>query len=150
MNEVSVETNLRHTIVAFQAAIEQGITDGTVVDRTADCVIRHYFIPGGYAREMTAPAGLIIVGKIHKYQCLNVISKGHILVATEFGNKAIVAPHTFVSEAGVKRVGLTVEETVWTTFHVTDETDVAKIEEALTVAEYEELPCLEPITKELP
>jgi glutamate-1-semialdehyde aminotransferase len=39
------------------------------------------------------------------------------------------APRTWVSEPGAKRIAYFFEETIWTTIHGTDETDVDKIEE---------------------
>lgn len=99
--------------------------------------LRHSFIPGGYARELTIPAGVLLVGHIHKDPCFNFVTKGHITVLTEEGIREIVAPASFPSSAGVKRVGYTHEETVWTTVHVTDETDPDKMIEALTVPDYE-------------
>jgi hypothetical protein len=41
----------------------------------------------------------------------------------------MTAPYTFVSEVGTKRVVHALEETIWTTVHVTDETDLEKIED---------------------
>lgn len=133
----------RQQIVCLHNSMQKAIDEGLMPDCKPALKIRHFFIPGGYAREMTSPAGLIIVGKIHKHWCVNVISKGSILVATEQGNKSIVAPYTFISKPGTKRVGVTLEETVWTTFHVTAEMNVDKIEDALTVDTYEEFEQLE-------
>lgn len=94
--------------------------------------VRHYFSPGLYAREMFIPAGTVLTGKVHKTTHMNVISAGAITVWTEEGMKLITAPHTFVSYPGTKRAGLTHADTVWTTFHVTEETDLDKLEEELT------------------
>lgn len=97
-----------------------------------DLPVRHYFSPGLYAREMTIPAGVLLTGKIHKTAHLNTISKGKIEVWTEDGMRIIEAPYTFVSQPGTKRVGRTFEETVWTTYHVTEETDLDRLEDLLT------------------
>ena len=89
---------------------------------------KHYFAKGLYAREITIPKGTLLTGKIHKTEHLNIISKGDISVLTEDGPKRVQAPFTMVSRPGTKRVGYAHEETVWTTIHGTDETDLAKIE----------------------
>ena len=78
------------------------------------------FADGVYARELLLPAGTIVVGKIHKFGHLNVITRGRCIVVTEFGVSELVAPHTFISEPGTKRVVAAVEDTVWTTFHGVD------------------------------
>jgi quercetin dioxygenase-like cupin family protein len=89
---------------------------------------RHYFAGGVYAREITIPAGSVLTGKIHKYAQINVLSKGEMTVTTEEGPKRVRAPYTIVSPPGTKRAAIAHEECVWTTFHGTNETDLAKIE----------------------
>jgi hypothetical protein len=101
--------------------------------------VTHHFAPGLYAREVFIPKGSIVVGKIHKHAHLNCVSKGHIAVYTEEGLKEITAPATFMSAPGTKRVGYAIADTVWTTYHPTDETDVAKIELEVIAPSYEAL-----------
>jgi len=93
----------------------------------------HFFIDGVYAREIFIPAGTIVVGKLHKTDHLNIISKGTIIVLTEEGMKEVSAPCTLVSSSGIKRVGLAVTDTVWTTIHSNPEniTDLQEIEDVL-------------------
>lgn len=110
----------------------------------ADLPIRHFFIEsprtvnGGYAREMTIPEGVALVGRVHKHSCINIISKGDISVTTDDGVKRIQAPYTFISPGGTKRAGYAHAETIWTTFHLTDETDVDKIEDDLGTVTHQE------------
>ena len=94
----------------------------------ADIPIRHIFAPGIYAREMTMPQGSLVVGKLHKHECMHTISKGRVIVQTDEGLVDMVAPHTFVSKRGAKRVIMAVEETVWTMYHPTNETALDTIE----------------------
>lgn len=105
------------------------------------CPVRHIFAPGCYAREMTIPKGIVIIGKIHRHRHVNIISKGKVRVATEFGIEQFEAPYTFVSEVGTKRAVFALEETVWTTIHVTDETDLDKIEDYVIAKDYATLEC---------
>ena len=104
-----------------------------------DCPVKHIFAPGCYAREMNIFKGVLIIGKIHKHKHINIISKGSVMVATEFGSLQLDAPHTFVSEAGTKRAVYALEDTIWTTIHVTDETDLEKIEDYVIAKDYNEL-----------
>ncbi len=103
-----------------------------------DIKMEHHFSKGVYAREAVIPAGAIVVGKIHKHENLNIVSKGDISVFTEEGWKRIKAPATFVSPPGVKRLGLAHEDTVWTCIHATEETDLEKIESEMIAVDYEE------------
>ena len=101
--------------------------------------ITHHFSKDVYAREMIIPKGVLLVGKIHKYQNMNIISSGEISVLSVDGVKRVKAPYTFVSAAGAKRVGYAHEDTVWTTIHGTGETDVDKIEEQFIAKNYEDV-----------
>lgn len=126
-------TEFRQTVAALQDAM---FAAGGSVE---NCPVRHIFAPGAYAREMLIPAGTIIIGKIHKHAHLNFITKGRARVVTEFGPTEITAPHTFVSQPGTKRVVHALEDTLWTTVHPTNETDLAKIEDHVIAKDYEEL-----------
>lgn len=95
---------------------------------TIEISTRHYFAHGLYAREIFIPRGVLLTGKIHKTEHLNILSKGDITVWTEEGMKRLQAPFTMVSLPGTKRVGYAHEDTVWTTIHGTAETDIEKLE----------------------
>lgn len=88
----------------------------------------HHFSKGVYARELHIPAGVTLVGEIHKFKNLNILSKGKMLVTTEEGMTEVDAPFTVVSPPGTKRAAHTLTDCVWTTIHGTDETDVNAIE----------------------
>jgi len=96
-----------------------------------EIVPQHHFSKGLYAREIFIPKGTIVVGKIHKYESLNILSQGDITIFTEFGARRVRAPYTVVSPPLTKRVGYAHEDTVWTTVHATDETDLEKLEAEL-------------------
>jgi hypothetical protein len=92
----------------------------------------HHFAPGVYARELHISAGVLLTGKIHRTRHLNIVSKGRIAVWSEAtGSTIMEAPAAFVSDPGTRRVGFAYEDTVWTTIHPTDETDLVKLEELL-------------------
>lgn len=104
------------------------------------CPVRHHFAPGAYAREIFMPAGMQVVGKIHRHAHVNIISQGRVEVFTEHGGLEIFeAPYTFVSTPGTKRAVAVLEDTVWTTVHVTDKTDLADIEEEVIAKDFEEV-----------
>jgi hypothetical protein len=100
---------------------------------------RHIFSKGVYARELFLPKWSLIVGKIHKTAHINIISCGDVVVVTEDGVERFVAPHTFVSKVGTKRVVFAREDSIWTTIHPTTETDVQKIEDEIICKDYSEL-----------
>lgn len=139
----------REQILHLQDSLMQALTEAGVEFTpgcTDDvCPITHHFAPGLYAREIFIPAGVLIIGKIHRHAHVNTISKGKVVVATEFGLQELVAPITFVSKPGTKRAVVAQEDTIWTTYHPTEETDLAKIEEHVIAPSYEayELGCAE-------
>jgi len=98
-----------------------------------------YICNGIYAREITIPKGVALVGEIHLQDQINVVSQGVIRVFTEEGAKTITAPSTFISPAGTKRAGYVLEDTVWTVFHATTSTDVEVIKKEFIAPDYKAL-----------
>lgn len=105
----------------------------------AECPVRHHFAPGMYAREITIPQGVVLVGAVHKTDNLVVLSKGKLQLVTEEGTTIIEAPHTLMCKAGAKNAALALEESVWTNFFPTTETDPDKLVELLTESTADEL-----------
>jgi len=101
------------------------------------CPLVHHFAPGLYAREILLPAGSVVVGKIHRHAHINTISRGRVTVATEFGTEELVGPCTFVSTPGTKRVVVAHEDTIWTTYHPTEENDLGLIEQQVIAPTFE-------------
>lgn len=90
----------------------------------------HFFAPGMYLRELTIPAGMLMVGKIHKHAHFLMVLKGRAEVISEFGRMIVEAGHISVSPPGVKRIVLALEEVQFVTVHVnpTDTEDLTVIE----------------------
>ena len=105
-----------------------------------DCFpLEHKFVTGAYVRTITIPADIVMTSKIHKVTHPYFVMKGEVDVLTEKGMQRIKAPYQGITKAGTKRVLRTYSEVVWTTVHVTDETDLDKIEEQVIAKTYEEL-----------
>lgn len=103
--------------------------------------VRNLFPQGMYVREMFIPAGVIIVGKIHKHEHFAYVSQGRISILGENGWKTLEAPCNMISPAGVKRVGYAHTDVTWTTVHLnpTGERNVDKLEDDIIAASYESL-----------
>jgi hypothetical protein len=139
----------RENIQKVEAGMKEAIANGQLESTLDQCTLKHYFTPiddkygcCSYAREMTIPKGTLIIGKIHRHEHLNIISKGKVSVSTEFGTKYLEAPCTFISEVGLKRAVIAEEDTIWTTIHLTkgnSEADLADIEEEVIAPSYEAL-----------
>jgi len=96
----------------------------------------HRFSEGLYARELTLPAGSVVIGKIHKHAHLNVIMSGRCTVTTPFGSEELEGPMIFESKPDTKRAVYAHTDTVWITFHPTEETDLDVIEEQIISKDY--------------
>lgn len=106
-----------------------------------DCPVRHYFAPGMYAREILIPAGVVLVGAVHKMENLAVLSKGRMVLATENGPVEISAPHTLTVKPGDKNSATALEDCVWTNFlpNPTNETDLDQLVEIFTESKASDL-----------
>ena len=104
------------------------------------CPLTHTFADGVYIRQITMPKGMVIVSKLHKTTHPYFVLKGDVSVLTEEGVVRIKGPYSGITQAGTKRVLYIHEDTVWTTVHVTKETDLEKIEDAVIAKDYDELP----------
>jgi hypothetical protein len=147
-SEVAPVESLRVPAAQFRNSILE-VQEALAKLPQLDCPLKHHFAPGAYAREILLPKGSLVIGKIHKHAHINVVSKGRVSVMTEFGRMDIEAPCTFVSKVGTKRAVYAHEDTVWTTVHVTSETDLEKLEDEIIAKTYDDVPSIEFINESL-
>jgi hypothetical protein len=106
-----------------------------------DCYpLEHTFGEGIYVRQITMPAGHLIVSKIHKYAHPYFILRGECSVLTENGVVRLKAPYHGITKAGTKRALYIYEETVWVTVHATHKTNLEEIEEEIIAKSFDEVP----------
>lgn len=79
-----------------------------------ECPVRHHFAPGIYAREISIPAGTVVVGVVHKTDNLIIVSKGRLQVVTPDGTTEVRAGDTLMCKAGAKNCVLALEDARWT------------------------------------
>jgi hypothetical protein len=97
-----------------------------------DCPVRHHFAPGIYAREITIPKGTVLTGAVHKTQNLAVLSSGKLQLVTDDDTTIITAPHILTVMPGMKNAAYALEDSVWTNFFPTEETNTDILVELLT------------------
>lgn len=103
-----------------------------------ECKEAHYFAPGLYVKEVTMPAGAVIVGKPHKTEHLCVMLQGRMRIVNDNGEVIeLVAPTTFVGKPG-RKIAYILETVVFQNIFATTETDINKLE-----AMFVEVPALE-------
>jgi len=118
MNELSMD-NIRDKVFSLEATMK--------VMPQVELKVIHHFSKGVYARELHVPAGVTLVGEIHKFENLNILSQGTMIVTTEEGMREVSAPFTVVSPSGTKRAAHALTDCIWTTIHGTDKTNVDEI-----------------------
>jgi hypothetical protein len=126
----------RDTILALEDYLH-GVPEEAKID--CEPLITNFFAPGVYVRQMFLPKGMVVVGKIHKTRHVSIISCGMVSVTTENGTETIEGPYTFINEPGEKRAVYAHKDTIWTTIHPTEETDLSKIEDEVIAKDYAEL-----------
>jgi hypothetical protein len=94
----------------------------------------HHFADGMYCRVLFQPAGILVVGKMHKKTHFYVVCSGTIAVANgDDPAKEITGPAVIISEPGTKRAIFAVTDTTYLTVHRTDKTDLDEIEEEVII-----------------
>jgi hypothetical protein len=90
----------------------------------------HHFAPGMYGREFSMPAGMLVVGKVHRHGHLMMVAKGRATVLDEFGRYEVSAGFVQCSRPGAKRVVYAHEDTTFVTVHLNpaDSRDLVAIE----------------------
>jgi len=101
--------------------------------------IRNIFSNGVYVREIHIPAGMFVMGRIHRHEHPNILVQGSVIVLTEDGVKRLDAPLHMLSPAGTKRFLYTLTDTIWTTIHRCDATTQEEAEELCVTDNYEEI-----------
>jgi hypothetical protein len=102
---------------------------------TLELEVKHHFSDGLYARELFIPAGVCLVGALHKTTHLYTVVKGRCKVSSQFGNLDIEAPFMGETIPGTKRVIYAETDCVWIGFHPTNLTDVDEIGRQILEAE---------------
>jgi len=91
----------------------------------------HSFSDGVYVRTVTMCADSMVLGAKHKTRHMNIISQGKVTFSVDGIMTTVKAPCMFESDAGVSKVLYNHDEVVWSTIHVTEETDIEKLESML-------------------
>lgn len=95
----------------------------------------HIFHGGMYCRQVWRPAGCTIVGRVHKKEHFYMIVSGTVCITTDDGVQTITGPMLLCSKPGTKRAVHALTDALCMTFHATEATDVAQVEEELVEPE---------------
>jgi hypothetical protein len=142
MTDIIKENPFRDDIGSLEQDILKvdGALKGNEIEKL--CPLVHTFGEGCYIRQIFMPKGTLIVSKIHKVTHPFFVMTGKASVATEEGIEVIEGPYNGITQAGTKRTLYIHEDMVWITVHVTNETDLEKIEEEIIAKDFQEFDSL--------
>lgn len=98
----------------------------------AELPVRHYFSDGIYAREISIPKGVVLIGAVHRLQNMAILSKGCLELVTDAGTVIVQAGDPPITcRPGRENAALALEDSVWTNFfpNPSNETDPDKLVE---------------------
>lgn len=97
---------------------------------------RHFFHGGMYCREVFRPAGVLVVGAVHKKEHMYLVASGTVAITDGEGNvQEVTGPHLFLSKPGTKRAVYALTDALCMTFHATDAASVDQAESELVEAD---------------
>ena len=113
---------------AFLTQKVENLIDVTRKMPQIKCEEKHHFGPSIYIKEVTMPAGSVIIGKSHKIEHVCNMMSGHMIIVQEDGSRVeLKAPMTFIGKPG-RKVAYIIETVVFQNIYATDETDIEKLE----------------------
>jgi hypothetical protein len=118
-----------------EQAVRQGFVEA-LVDRflvlPQPCLdVRHVFGPRLYMRELTAPAGTLLIGRPHREEHGCLLVMGALSFFNADGTRTVIeAPAEFTASPG-RKVAEVLESVVFVNYWHTEETDVETLEAML-------------------
>jgi hypothetical protein len=95
----------------------------------AECSVVHHFGPGVCIREVFMPAGTLAIGHKQKFEHLNIMLRGKVLVTNDDGStQVLTAPMIFTGKPG-RKIGYVMEDMVWQNVYATDLKDASAVED---------------------
>lgn len=105
--------------------------------------VKHLLHGGMYARAVTVPAGTLLTGHIYKFDHIEVMTSGTLMVTTDDGQSRLLEGFNLMPAlSGKKRAAYAVEDTTWVTFHTVGDTAKMtgdQVQDNLTVGNFDEL-----------
>jgi hypothetical protein len=123
MTQPTVQADIKQSLDKLAVAVKQA--------PQVECPEKHHFGPNIYIKEVTLPAGSVIVGKYHRHEHLCNMVSGRMIVVDSEGNRTeLVAPMTFMAKSG-RKIAYIIETVVFQNIYSTSETDIQKLEDMI-------------------
>lgn len=114
-----------------------------ILEQQDQAEVPFHFIQGGgiAAKTILLKAGTLVTGAMHRFENMNIMSSGDILIVTDgapIRYMVVDSPVIVVSPPGVKRAALVIKDTYWTSLMPTELGDLESVEKHFTVAPEEQ------------
>lgn len=101
--------------------------------------VEHNFTEKQYIREFRAPAGHVIVSKIHNTNHPLFLLEGDVTIIEKSGRRRMTAPTFSITEVGTKRVVFVHEDCYFVTVHPAESTTLFDVEEEVMAKSFEDV-----------
>ena len=119
------QANLALTTLANLANPEQAL----LAHKQTGCPVTHHFGPSLCIREVFMPAGTLAIGHRQKFDHMNIMLQGKVMVVGDNGEfVTLTAPLMFVGKPG-RKVGYVLEDVIWQNVYATDLKDINDVED---------------------
>ena len=128
MNKVALHTEM--AIASLSTVMALAEPEKTLLTMPqVECPVVHHFGPNLCAREVFMAAGTLAIGHKQKFEHMNVMLKGAVMILDDNGNPSILrAPMMFVGKPG-RKIGYVLEDMVWQNIYSTDLKNPDEVEE---------------------
>jgi hypothetical protein len=125
------------------------LQDAVAAAPQVELEMKEYVSGNVYVRELRIPAGIIVVGKVHKHESIG-ISIGDIVLVDQDGSRRLTGIHSAPAPKGTKRVALAIEDSIFFSCHsIPDDAD--DIENYLVCNTFDDYKCyLEKVDCDVP
>jgi len=127
MSDLAVQENIGAIALRELLALDE--PEKTMLQMPqVECSVVHHFGPGVCIREVFMPAGTLAIGHKQRFEHLNVMLRGKVMIANDDGTTQILsAPVIFTGKAG-RKIGYVMEDMVWQNIYSTDLKDADAVE----------------------
>ena len=118
-------------------AISMELLMANSVSEEDDISPEHYFADGVYVRKLTIPKGTVIIGKKHRYSCVNIMVSGDITIFADGESERYSGHYIGVAPAGTQKAARAHEDTVWITVNAASSDNLEEIEKDIVIEDDE-------------
>lgn len=105
-----------------------------------DYLLEEYYSGGLYCRKILVPEGAMITGRIYKFDHIEIMLSGEIMILSADGKKKMYHGHNVIeAKSGKRQAGVAIKDTIWITVNqVPENIPMSEMLDYTSVLTYEE------------